>query len=131
MKAVVCHGIYDVRVQDVPEPEILDPRDAIVKVTATAICGSDLHQSLMEWQAHHQEEILELDGLIQEIRGLDPTTDQWREKIEELQETLAHHMDEEEGDVWPRIQQAWDEAKLEQTGQQMATLKRQTMPRAA
>jgi threonine dehydrogenase-like Zn-dependent dehydrogenase len=43
MKAVVYHGTHDVRVQDVPESEIVDPRDAIVKVTATAICGSDLH----------------------------------------------------------------------------------------
>jgi threonine dehydrogenase-like Zn-dependent dehydrogenase len=32
-----------VRVEDVPEPKILDPRDAVVKITSTAICGSDLH----------------------------------------------------------------------------------------
>ena len=43
MKAVVWHGKHDVRVDDVPEPQILDPRDAIVKVTSAAICGSDLH----------------------------------------------------------------------------------------
>jgi threonine dehydrogenase-like Zn-dependent dehydrogenase len=43
MKAVVYHGKYDVRVDDVPDPRIEDPRDAIVKVTSTAICGSDLH----------------------------------------------------------------------------------------
>ncbi len=43
MKAICWHGKHDVRVQDVPEPEILNPRDAIVKVTSTAICGSDLH----------------------------------------------------------------------------------------
>src|SRR3954467_5477666 len=43
MKAVVYHGRYDVRVDDVPDPVIEAPRDAIVKVTSTAICGSDLH----------------------------------------------------------------------------------------
>jgi threonine dehydrogenase-like Zn-dependent dehydrogenase len=43
MKAVCYHGREDVRVETVPDPEILNPRDAIVKVTATAICGSDLH----------------------------------------------------------------------------------------
>src|ERR1700759_5426835 len=43
MKAVVYHGKYDVRVEEVPDPQIEAPRDAIVKVTATAICGSDLH----------------------------------------------------------------------------------------
>jgi len=43
MKAVCWHGARDVRVDQVPDPEILNPRDAIVRVTATAICGSDLH----------------------------------------------------------------------------------------
>jgi threonine dehydrogenase-like Zn-dependent dehydrogenase len=43
MKAVCWNGINEVRVETVPDPEILNPRDAIVKITTTAICGSDLH----------------------------------------------------------------------------------------
>lgn len=43
MKALCWHGAKDVRVETVPDPKILNPRDAIVKITATAICGSDLH----------------------------------------------------------------------------------------
>jgi threonine dehydrogenase-like Zn-dependent dehydrogenase len=43
MKALCWYGTNDVRVSRVPEPKILNPRDAIVKVTLTAICGSDLH----------------------------------------------------------------------------------------
>jgi len=43
MKALVWHGTNDVRVERVPDPEILNGRDAIVKITSTAICGSDLH----------------------------------------------------------------------------------------
>lgn len=43
MKAVCWHGAQDVRVETVPDPTILNPRDAIIKVTSTAICGSDLH----------------------------------------------------------------------------------------
>lgn len=43
MKAVCWHGKHDVRVDDVPEPKILNPHDAIIKVSLTAICGSDLH----------------------------------------------------------------------------------------
>lgn len=43
MKALCWHGKGDVRVDSVADPEILNPRDAIIKVTATAICGSDLH----------------------------------------------------------------------------------------
>lgn len=43
MKAVCWHGSTDVRVDTVPDPKILNPRDAIIKITSTAICGSDLH----------------------------------------------------------------------------------------
>jgi len=43
MKALCWRGINDVRVETVPDPEIINPRDAIVRVTTTAICGSDLH----------------------------------------------------------------------------------------
>ncbi len=43
MKAVCWHGANDVRVDTVPDPKIINPRDAIIKITSTAICGSDLH----------------------------------------------------------------------------------------
>ena len=43
MRALVWHGARDVRVERVKDPQIMNPRDAIVRVTATAICGSDLH----------------------------------------------------------------------------------------
>lgn len=43
MKAVTWHGRRDVRVDTVPDPEIKEPTDAIIEVTSTNICGSDLH----------------------------------------------------------------------------------------
>lgn len=43
MQALCWHGTGDVRVDSVPDPKIVDPRDAILRVTSTAICGSDLH----------------------------------------------------------------------------------------
>src|SRR3546814_9127640 len=43
MRALCWHGKGDVRCDTVPDPKIEDPRDAIIKVTACAICGSDLH----------------------------------------------------------------------------------------
>ncbi|OPG13522.1 zinc-dependent alcohol dehydrogenase [Microbispora sp. GKU 823] len=43
MKAVTWHGKRDVRVEEVPDPAIKEPTDAIIRVTTTAICGSDLH----------------------------------------------------------------------------------------
>ena len=43
MKALTWHGKRDVRIDEVPDPTIEEPTDAIIKVTSTAICGSDLH----------------------------------------------------------------------------------------
>jgi threonine dehydrogenase-like Zn-dependent dehydrogenase len=43
MKAVCWYNRFDVRVESVPDPKILNDRDAIIKITTTAICGSDLH----------------------------------------------------------------------------------------
>ena len=43
MRAVTWHGTEDVRVDTVPDPSIQEPTDAIVRITSTAICGSDLH----------------------------------------------------------------------------------------
>ena len=43
MKATVWHGKRDVRVEEVPDPMIQEPTDAIVRITSTGLCGSDLH----------------------------------------------------------------------------------------
>jgi threonine dehydrogenase-like Zn-dependent dehydrogenase len=43
MKAVAWHGKRDVRVDEVPDPKIEMPTDAVVRVTSSGICGSDLH----------------------------------------------------------------------------------------
>ena len=43
MRALCWYGTGDVRVENVPDPQIEDARDAIIKITSTAICGSDLH----------------------------------------------------------------------------------------
>jgi threonine dehydrogenase-like Zn-dependent dehydrogenase len=43
MKAVAWHAVGDIRLDDVPEPKIKDPYDAIVRITTSAICGTDLH----------------------------------------------------------------------------------------
>src|SRR5512133_85737 len=43
MHALTYHGSYDVRVETVPDPILQEPDDVILKISATAICGSDLH----------------------------------------------------------------------------------------
>ena len=43
MRAVVYEDINRVAVRDVPDPRVEDPKDALIRVTSAAICGSDLH----------------------------------------------------------------------------------------
>jgi threonine dehydrogenase-like Zn-dependent dehydrogenase len=43
MKAVTWHGQRDVRVEEVPDPFVQEPTDAVIRVTTSNICGSDLH----------------------------------------------------------------------------------------
>jgi threonine dehydrogenase-like Zn-dependent dehydrogenase len=43
VKANCWNGVHDLQIEDVPDPKILNARDAIIRVTSTAICGSDLH----------------------------------------------------------------------------------------
>jgi threonine dehydrogenase-like Zn-dependent dehydrogenase len=43
MRALTYHGTRDVRVETVPDPALREPQDLVLRVTATAICGSDLH----------------------------------------------------------------------------------------
>ena len=47
MRAVTYHGSYDVRVDTVPDPILQEPNDIVLKITATAICGSDVRDGLV------------------------------------------------------------------------------------
>jgi threonine dehydrogenase-like Zn-dependent dehydrogenase len=69
MKAVAWHGKRDVRVDTVPDPRIEHPTDAIIKVTSTAICGSDLHLYEVLGPFLEQGDILghEPMGIVEEV----------------------------------------------------------------
>ena len=67
MKAVTWHGKRDVRVDNVPDPTIQAPTDAIIRVTSTGLCGSDLH--LYEVLGHL--DLLESRGRIAQHEGED------------------------------------------------------------
>jgi threonine dehydrogenase-like Zn-dependent dehydrogenase len=58
MRAVVWHGRQDLRVDDVPEPKIEQPTDAVVRITSTAICGSDLHLYSKFWPVMAEGDII-------------------------------------------------------------------------
>jgi threonine dehydrogenase-like Zn-dependent dehydrogenase len=74
MKAVTWHGKRDVRVDEVPDPSIQAPTDAIVKITTTAICGSDLHLYEVLGPFMNEGDILghEPMGIVEEV-GSDVT----------------------------------------------------------
>ncbi|MDP8992500.1 MAG: glutathione-dependent formaldehyde dehydrogenase [Actinomycetota bacterium] len=69
MRAVVWHGKEDVRVDTVPDPAIEEPTDAIVRITSTAICGSDLHLYSKLWPAMREGDIIghEPMGVVEEV----------------------------------------------------------------
>jgi threonine dehydrogenase-like Zn-dependent dehydrogenase len=69
MKAVVWHGKEDVRVDEVPDPRIEEPTDAIVRITSSGICGSDLHLYSILGMFMDEGDILghEPIGIVEEI----------------------------------------------------------------
>ena len=74
MKAVVWHGKEDVRVDDVSDPRIEEPTDALVRITSTAICGSDLHLYSKLTSAMKEGDIIghEPMGIVEEVgRGVE------------------------------------------------------------
>lgn len=68
MKALTYHGKKDVRVEDVPDPTLIERDDIILRVTATAICGSDLHLYRGKIPELHEGDILghEFMGIVEE-----------------------------------------------------------------
>ena len=69
MRALTWQGNSDVRVEDVPDPTIQQPTDAIVRVTSTAICGSDLHLYSVLGAFLHPGDVLghEFMGIVEEV----------------------------------------------------------------
>ena len=69
MKAVVWHGKEDVRVDNVPDPIVQEPTDAVVRITSTAICGSDLHLYSKLYPVMREGDIIghEPIGIVEEV----------------------------------------------------------------
>jgi hemerythrin-like domain-containing protein len=83
---------------------------------------------LEAYQEHHV-----MDVLIEEISALKPGDEAWAPKIKVLQENTEHHIEDEEGELFPRVRKIWDAARRTQVGRQMQEekLKRQKEPQAA
>ena len=73
---------------------------------------------LEAYQEHHV-----MDLLIEEISALKPSDEAWQPKIKVLQENTEHHIEEEEGELFPKVRKIWDTAKRAQVGRQMEEMK--------
>jgi hemerythrin superfamily protein len=75
---------------------------------------------LEAYQEHHV-----MDVLIDEISALKPSDEAWEPKIKVLQENTEHHIEEEEGELFPKVRKIWDTDRRQQVGRQMQDMKSQ------
>ena len=80
------------------------------------------------YQEHHV-----MDLLIEEISRLKPSAEEWQPKITVLQENTEHHIEEEEGELFPKVRKIWDAKRREEVGKKMQAMKaeRQKATKAA
>ena len=78
---------------------------------------------LAGWREKHQAEVEQVKGLIEEIDDLDPEDEEWLSTVKEVHTSLETHIQEEEGDIFPRISKVWDEARLKEAGAKMEQMK--------
>ena len=75
MRALTYQGKRSVSVETVPDPEIVEPTDAIVRITSTAICGSDLHLYELFGPFLDRGDVLGHDGIEQSLAGAEVVPD--------------------------------------------------------
>jgi hemerythrin superfamily protein len=75
---------------------------------------------LESYQEHHV-----MDLLLDEIGKLEPSDEAWQPKIKVLQENTEHHIEEEEGELFPKVRKVWDLDRRKEVGQQMQAMKQQ------
>ena len=77
---------------------------------------------LEAYQEHHV-----MDVLIEEISALTPEAEEFHPKVTVLQENTEHHIEEEEGELFPKVRKIWDTTKRQEVGAKMAQMKQQRM----
>lgn len=82
---------------------------------------------LGNWEPEHEREVDHVEELIARTKGMEAGAAAWRDQIRTISDTLAEHIAEEEGTIFPRIRQVWDENRLQQAGRQMQQMKQQKL----
>jgi hemerythrin superfamily protein len=75
---------------------------------------------LEAYQEHHV-----MDVLLSEISALSPSDEAWAPKITVLQENTEHHIEEEEGELFPKVRRIWNTDRRKEVGEQMAQMKKE------
>jgi hypothetical protein len=79
--------------------------------------------TLAAWRGKHRKEVERVEALLKQIDGLDPEAAGWLAKVEAVGESLEKQIREEEEEIFPRLGSAWDNARLEEAGSEMAEMK--------
>lgn len=75
---------------------------------------------LEAYEEHHAAETLQA-----EIDALDVSAENWHAKVKVLQEQIDHHIEEEEGELFPAVREVWDSKRLQEVGEAMMKMKQQ------
>lgn len=81
---------------------------------------------LEAYEEHHVADLL-----LEEISALDPSDEAWKPKVTVLQENIEHHIEEEEGELFPKVRRLWNKQKREEVGARMMEMKDGKMKKAA
>jgi iron-sulfur cluster repair protein YtfE (RIC family) len=79
--------------------------------------------ALARWQERHGSEVEKVAELMAEIEELDGKDERWLAKVKEVHSSLESHIEQEEGDIFPRIGKVWDRTRLERAGSELERMK--------
>ena len=104
-----------------PELEIHEKKEE-THLYGPAARENQADRTLAEWEGAHLHEVQEAERLIKEIGRLDPSDDAWLGTVKKLRGALEQHIQKEEQQIWPKIEQLWSSERLEEAGRQMETM---------
>jgi hypothetical protein len=79
-------------------------------------------EKLAAWPERHHGEVLEAEQLIERIDQGSPPGQDWLVLVQRLKNALERHIQQEEQEIWPRIERVWDAKKLERAGAEMEAM---------
>ena len=83
----------------------------------------ETHEELKDLVAEALEEHQEVKILLEELEELGSESHDFGSKLQELIESVEHHVEEEEGEMFPKVREVFDESQLEQLGQELESAK--------